>query len=142
MADTSVRPLSFTVRRTRMRRGITSALDLCLGVAALVIAAWVGTQLWGPADSLIMDVSRAAPPGSPSAITRTEYGRFGYMSTSTAEYVDQSHHAERIEKRRALHWSGLAETVAASALTLSIFVGLLTWLGRLYGPSNNRWRGP
>jgi hypothetical protein len=135
---------------------VVSAVPWFVGAAVLLAAVWVSVHLWGPADSLIMDVSRGQRPGTPAAITRTEYGYFGYMSSGSAIYIDRAAVAtghsepERVETKRAIHWIGLLETIGSTTLLALAVIGLPLWMRRIFTtvtqpsgvPPNNRWRGP
>jgi hypothetical protein len=135
---------------------VLSAVPWFVGAVLLLGAVWVCVRLWGPAESLIMDVSRGQGPGTPAAITRTEYGYFGYMSSGSAIYVDRAGGAtghselERVETKRAIHWIGLLKTVGGTALLVLAVFGLPRWMHRMFTtvtqpsgvPPNNRWRGP
>jgi hypothetical protein len=134
-----------------------AVLPWFVGAALLVGALWIGVHLWGPTDSIIMDVSRGQGRRAPAAITRTEYGRFGYLSTGSAIYIDREAILagrpavpERIETKRAIHWIGLLETIGVSVLVIVAVIVLPLWVRRLSAPiaqltkvpPNNRWRGP
>ena len=133
---------------------VVSGLPWLVGAALLVGALWIDVRLWGPADSIIMDVSRGQGPDVPAAMTRTEYGRFGYLSTGSAIYLDRDavpqgrpSKPERVETRRAIHWVGLLETMAISVLLIAAVIIPPLWVHGYMrrwhtGPPNNRWRGP
>jgi hypothetical protein len=135
---------------------VVSVVPWFVGAVLLLGAVWIGVHLWGPADSLIMDVSRGQGPGAPAAIRRTEYGYFGYLSSGSAIYIDREarvtghNKSERVETKSAIHWIGLLETIVSSALLTAAVIAFPLWLRRSLVtvaqrsgvPPNNRWRGP
>ena len=137
--------------------GVVSAVPWFAGIAMIAAALWVGVHLWGRTDFLIMDVSRGQGPAAPAAMTRAEYGYFGYLSTGSAFYIDREARfagrpskLERVETQRVIHWLGLLETIASSVLVILAVMAVPLWVRRLVRaagsaarvPPNSRWSGP
>ena len=115
--------------------GVVAGVRSLVGAVLIVGGLLLGLRLWGLTGGFIMDVSRSEGPEAPSAIDRYEYGCFNYLSTANTIYTDREAiragrpgKPERIVTQRAIHWAGLVETIAVSALFIAAAIGSLLWV--------------